>query len=163
MDNCYHTYYYKSTIMNNLNYGLICNHSRLVRLDKHFVRCLECGQSIPSQIQIKRNKTVNDFVRENKNFTRNFNRNFSNIIEQEEELSDNIPLYEYYTDRLLANTVVVNRKVKFSSDPPKYEVQVNNVRTYLTNNEIQKILRDINAVRIDEMQMNMIQKRYKLN
>ena len=41
--------------------------------------------------------------------------------------------------------------VQFVSNPPKYEVIVNGMKSYLTNEEIQKILSDINAIRVDKL------------
>lgn len=137
-----------------MDYAKICNHSRLKRINNDFVRCLECGESMISQKKMLTNKTRKDFTNENKLFIRNFNRNFTNILEETDELSNNA-FYEYYTDRLLINKIIVNRKVQFYSDPPKFEVFVNGHKSYLTNDEIRKLLADICAIRIDE---NMIKK-----
>lgn len=136
--------------MNNSNYSVICNHSRLTRIDNNFVRCLECGQSMISQQNISRNKTTQDFANENKSFSRNFDRNFTNILEETDEQS-NAPLYEFYTDRRMTNKIVVDKNCRFNSDPPKYEVIVNSFKSYLTNSEIQKLLLDINAIRVDKI------------
>lgn len=125
--------------MNNGNYSGICNHARLTRLDNNFVRCLGCGQSFVSQKSVPANKTRRDFTRENKSFTRNFDRNFSNILEEVDTVSD-APLYEYYIDRNWTNGIIINRAVKFSSDPPKYEVDINGQTAYLDNSQIMKLL-----------------------
>ncbi|AYV85575.1 MAG: hypothetical protein Satyrvirus23_18 [Satyrvirus sp.] len=135
-----------------MNYSLICNHVRLSRIDSNFVRCLDCGQSMISQEHISTNKSQKDFVKENKSFMRNFDRNFTNILEENDNKND-LPLYEFYTDRMFANKVVVDRRIRFQSSPPKYTVFINGKESYLTNNEIQKVLGDINAIRIDENQI----------
>ena len=138
--------------MNNL-YSNFCNHDRLQRIDKNFVRCLNCGQSIVCQHKISTNKSMKDFARENKNFTRNFDRNFSNILEEQSEKST-VPQYEFYTDNMMTNKIIVDRRIKFQSDPPKYEVIVNGSKYYLTNEEIQQLLSDARAVRVDESLFN---------
>lgn len=129
----------------------LCDHLRLKRLDNNFVRCLDCGQSIISQKNMIYNKTSKDFSNENKTFTRNFNRNFTNVLEEVDEESTK-PVYEYYTDRIGANNIVVNKVVQFSSDPAKFEVIVNGTKHYLTNDEIKKLLSDINAIKVDRNQ-----------
>lgn len=134
--------------MNYANYSKICDHARLIRIDSNFVRCQVCGQSMISQQYILLNKNSKDFVNENKSFIRNFDRNFTNELEETNDKLSN-PIYEYYTDHLGVNKIIVNRKVQFCSNPPKYEVIVNDSKSYLTNNEIQKILLDINAVKIN--------------
>lgn len=136
--------------MNNINYSKICNHGRLKRINNDFVRCLECGQSMISQQKMITNKTRQDFTDENKSFVRNFDRNFTNILEEVDEQSSKA-LYEYYTDHIMANKIIVNKMVQFVSNPPKYEVIVNGMKSYLTNEEIQKILSDINAIRVDKL------------
>ena len=132
----------------NVNYSNVCNHSRLERISSTCVRCLDCGQSMISQKQVPSNKSSKDFSNENKSFTKNFDRNFTNVLE-EVDIQSTRPLYEYYTDHSQSNYIVINKQVQFFSDPPKYEVSVNGSVTYLTNEQIQKILRDINAIRID--------------
>lgn len=133
----------------NIIYSKICTHNRLERISTDFVRCLDCGQSMISQSKMLLNKTRQDFTKENKSFVRNFDRNFSNTLDEVDD-QDSMPLYEYYTDRMMINKIIVNRKVQFHSQPAKYEVFVNGSKTYLTNDEIQKLLIDINALRINE-------------
>jgi hypothetical protein len=132
----------------NANYSTICDHGRLQRLNGNFVRCSDCGQSMISQINIPSNKTRHDFTNENKSFIRNFDRNFSNVLEEKENQQLE-PLYEYYTDRMMINVIVVDRRVKFDSNPPKFEVIVNGSKSYLTNDDIIKLLADSNAFRVD--------------
>lgn len=135
----------------NQNYSAICCHNRLKRINKDFVRCLDCGQSMISQRQISGNKTEKDFVKENNSFIRNFDRNFNNELEETDEFSDK-PLYEYYIDRYGVNKVIVNKKVQFYSNPPKLEVQINGSKTYLPQTDIEKLLMKINAIRINKCQ-----------
>ena len=132
----------------NVNYSKICGHNRLQRINNDFVRCLDCGQSMISQSKVVSNKTRQDFTNENKSFVRNFDRNFSNTLEEVDDQSDN-PLYEYYADRMMINKIIINRRVQFQSLPPKFEVFVNGSKTYLTNDDIQKLLIDAGAFRID--------------
>lgn len=146
--------------MQQPNYSVICNHSRLKRINDKFVRCLDCGVSMISQNNITSNKSSRDFVKENGSFLRNFDRNFSNVLEEVDEQSS-IPTFEYYTDRNFFNLVRINKVVQFYTNPSKYSVTVNNRTEYLTQAQINKILREINAVRIDEYQYNNIYK--KLN
>jgi len=101
-----------------------------------------------SQANMPTNKTRQDFTKENKSFIRNFDRNFSNVLEEIDDQSIK-PLYEYYTDRMMVNVIIIDRQVRFQSNPPKFEVIVNDTKTYLTNDEIQKLLADANAIRVD--------------
>lgn len=142
----------------NINYSKICDHDRLQRIDKNFVRCLNCGQSMISQKTMVANKTSRDFIRENKSFAKNFDRNFSNILEEVDEQSSR-PLYEYYTDRMQVNHIIVNRQIKFNSNPPKYEVSVNDDKFYLTNEQIQQMLHDTAAFRVDEFTNDVLRRR----
>lgn len=135
--------------ISNTNYSIICDHLRLKRLNQNFVRCLDCGLSMISHAKIMTNKREKDFVNENKCFVKNFDRNFSNILEEEDN-TINKPLYEYYMDRRGMNRIIVNKQVKFHSNPPKYEVIVNGSKHYLVENDIKKILTDINAIRVDK-------------
>lgn len=144
--------------MDNLAYAKICDHSRLKRLNDNFVRCLKCGQSMISQKTLSTNKSGKDFASENKLFMRNFDRNFSNVLEQVDDESSK-PLYEYYTDRLGANKIIVNRLPMFQSDPIKFEVIINGSKNYLTNDDVKKMLVDINAIRIDEDQYRFLPKK----
>lgn len=134
----------------NQHFSRICNHTRLVRIDKNFVRCLECGQSMISQQKMLANKTSRDFVNENKNFARNFDRNFSNVLEEVDSQSQ-VPLYEYYTDKNQINIIIIDRTAKFCTNPPKYEVNINGEKVYLDKEEIDKLLCDLNGIRIDEL------------
>lgn len=131
----------------NRNYSAICSHERLSRINDNFVRCLSCGQSLISQVNITGNKSRSDFTNENRAFTRNFDRNFSNELEEIDNINST-PLYEMYTDMNRINQIIVNRLPLFNSDPPKFEVTVNGEKNYLTNENIQKMLYDIRAVRI---------------
>jgi hypothetical protein len=142
--------------MNLTDYSKICNHSRLTRLDRNFVRCLDCGQSMISQKKILANKTRQDFTKENKSFGRNFDRNFTNVIEETDQ--QNVPLLEFYTDKLLANTIIINRANQLQSYPPKYRVDINGDHALLTDEQINKLLSDINAVRINGEQLRMMYK-----
>ena len=132
--------------MYNTSYSNICNHDRLERVDDNFVRCLRCGLSMISQKELASNKTRKEFTNENKNFSRNFDRNFTNMLEEVDKTTK--PVYDYYTDKLKANQIMINRQVQFSSNPAKYEVMINGTQYYLTEEEIKKILKDINAIHI---------------
>ncbi len=132
----------------NANYSMICGHSRLQRINNNFVRCQDCGQSMISQTNIPVNKTRQDFTKENKSFIRNFDRNFSNVLEETDNQQTE-PLYEYYTDRMMINVIIVDRRVQFNSDPPKFKVKVNDNRIYLTNGDIMKLLAETNVIRVD--------------
>lgn len=133
-------------------YARICNHQRLTRLNDNFVRCLDCGQSMVSHYKMALNKRQKDFTKENKSFVRNFDRNFTNVLEEIDEQT-NKPLLEYYIDRNWANLVIVNRSVQFQSSPAKYEVVINGERVYLDDLKINKILSELNAIRVDEQQV----------
>lgn len=135
--------------MYNPNYSKICYHSRLIRIDNNFVRCMECGQSIVSPKVVLGNKTRKQFTDENKTFNKNNNRNFTNLIEQMDHQS-NIPRYEYYTDKNMANVIIVNRTSQFNSDPPIYEVIINGQKVYISDGEIKKLLTDTNVLRVDK-------------
>ena len=144
----------------DINYSRVCNHPRLSRINNNFVRCLNCGQSMISQQIVPINKSRRDFSTENKSFVRNFDRNFSNVLE-EIDTEIKTPMYEYYMDRNWNNIVIINRSVQFHSSPPKFEVEINGQSYYLTDEQIKKILVDINAIKIPEEQFNHIRK--KLN
>ena len=101
------------------SYSAVCNHERLNRIDNDFVRCLACGQSLISQ----------------------------NQIEQVDNQTDQTPIYEYYSDPMELNRIIVNRCPKFSSLPIKFEVNVNGQINYLTKDQIDKMLVDIKAER----------------
>ena len=133
--------------MFNKSYGNLCNHNRFKRVDGNFVRCLDCGQSMISQKILEGNKTRNDFTKENKSFTRNFDRNFSNELDELDELSTK-PIYEYYTDRMDINKIIIDKRPVFSSNPQKYKMTINGSDNYLVQHEIHQMLWDINAIRI---------------
>lgn len=135
--------------MDNNAFGSICVHDRLERIDKNFVRCLRCGESLVSQAQVLPNKTMNEFLAETKAPLKNFDRNFSNNIEQNLN-TNNTPLLEYYMDRMKMNRVVVDRRPKFSYDQPKYVVVVNGNSDYLTDDQIYKMLSTTKCFRVDE-------------
>lgn len=138
----------------NQNYSKICTHTRLTRLNENFVRCLECGQSMISHQNIYRNKSRQDFTKENSNFVRNFDRNFSNIIE-ETDFPDK-PIYEYYIDKNGANVVIVDKTQTYSNYPIRYKVIMNGETAIMDDTQIKDILNDIRAVRIDEEQFKQI-------
>jgi hypothetical protein len=131
------------------NFSKICNHNRLKRINDNFVRCLACGESMISQKTMSTNKTRQEFTSENNSFEKNFDRNFNNIIEEQDDLSQ-MERYEYYTDRIMANKIIVNRAPWPHSHDPIFEVTVNNTKSYLKEDEIKKMLADINAIRVDE-------------
>lgn len=139
--------------MSNLSYSKICDHTRLSRLDNHFVRCLDCGQSMISHRKMLMNKTRKDFTKENKTFEKNFDRNFTNIIE---EIDHHEPIpYDYYTDKNWVNNIIIDRTVQYLSYPPQYKITINGKQTLMDNQQINKLLDDIHAIRIDEQQFMM--------
>jgi len=139
--------------MSNLSHSKICDHTRLSRLDNHFVRCLDCGQSMISHKKMLMNKTRKDFTKENKTFEKNFDRNFTNIIEETDN-HEPIP-YDYYTDKNWVNNIVIDRTVQHLSYPPQYQITINGKQTLMDNQRISKLLDDIRAIRIDEQQFMM--------
>ncbi len=141
--------------MNNFAFSTLCDHKRLTRINSNFVRCLDCGESMISQKSIVGNKNRKDFEKENKSFTRNFDRNFSNTIGENDTLN-NQPIFDYYVDRNLVNTIIVNWNIQFDSDPPKYEVFINDDKTYMTYPEIKKIISDTNCVKVDKEHIKSI-------
>ena len=132
------------------NYSRICNHPRLSRIDPNFVRCLACGVTLVSQQNALINKKQKDFSNENKSFMRNFDRNFSNNIEQTD---DQPHLLEYYIDKHKTNVVIVDRTRSFFSDPPKYKTTINGQTSFLFAEQINKLLNDIKAIRVDRRQV----------
>lgn len=143
-----------------MSYATICSHPRLERIDANFVRCLQCGQSMISQKREVRNKTRQDFTREQPQFVRNFDRNFSNELVETSRPSQSRPLYEYYTDKLGVNSIVIDRRVLFDSDPAKYRCQVNGQTSNLTQTDIHKLLAEIGAFRIDADMFNQLEASY---
>jgi len=128
----------------------LCPHNRLVRIGKDFDRCLVCGQSMINHTYANlRNKTRQEWTKENKSFVRNFDRNFSNVIEETDGFA-NQPLYEYYTDRNIVNLILLNRQSQFQSVPPVYQIWVNGEMSYLPYNKVNDILDSVGAVRIDK-------------
>lgn len=136
----------------NQHYSQICSHPRLTRLDANFVRCLNCGQSLVNQKAISKNKTSKDFVKENKSFGKNFSRNFSNEIEQVEK-NPPLPIIEYYADERFANVIILNRNSRSMRQPVEYEIIINGNKTFLTNEQISKLLTDIKAIRLTKEQI----------
>jgi hypothetical protein len=125
----------------------MCNHQRVKRLDNNFIRCLQCGQSMISQVETPINKTRAEFTQENKQFERNFHRNFSNQIEQT-DLHEPAPL-EYYTDKHNLNHVVIDRSPFYATNPPKYKVNFNGEDVVMTDEQINDVLERIKAMRIN--------------
>lgn len=133
-----------------MNFSKICYHDRTNRISNEFVKCVDCGQKI---IRIQKhiaNKTRDEFTRENKYFDKG-SRNFSNEVDFDDEDSKYVRV-EYYTDRNRVNNIVVNRLNKYFSEPPKYDVNINDKKVLLTDMQIDKLLRDTNVMRIDEHQ-----------
>lgn len=142
--------------MNSAKY-LFCNHPHLKRIDKNFVKCLDCGQSIVNQQVLQKNKSSYDFAKENEKIIKNFDRHFTNNF-IDESMSDE-QRFEYYTDRRgNGNSIKINRKIAYYSDPPQYEIIINSSKTYLPDIEISSILRSIDAIKIDEDTYNYISK-----
>jgi hypothetical protein len=132
----------------NGSYSRVCDHYRLKRINNNFVRCIDCGESMISQTTITNNKSSKDFSKENPSFARNFDRNFTNILEEiDNEYQE--PIIEYYTDGLHVNKIIVERRRIFQTNPAKYAVKINGNKYYLTNDEIKKVLTDIQAIRIN--------------
>ena len=144
----------------NVSYSAICNHPRTVRINGKFDRCLTCGQSfINSTYDTLRNKTSKDFTIENKKFTRNFDRNFTNTIEETDYI-DEPPRIEYYTDRMQTNLISVNRSETLSAHfPLKYKITVNGDFEYMDLEKIRELLARIDAVRIDKIPYETLEKR----
>lgn len=140
----------------NSSYALLCTHPRIERIDKNFVRCLQCGESMISQKNIAHNKSQRDFSKENDSFTKNFDRNFSNIIdevskpnEKNIELEQPIrPSYQFYSDRMGLNKIRINKNPAFYSHPVKHEVIINGEKYFLEGPEINKLLTDTKVSRI---------------
>lgn len=135
----------------NSSYSLICSHPRIERVDKNFVRCLQCGESMISQKNISGNKRQSDFSKENDTYTKNFDRNFTNVIEEVSNPSGRKseytipPAYEYYSDRMGINKIRIDKNPAFYSHPVKHEVIVNGKQFYLEGSEIKKLLLDTRA------------------
>jgi len=134
-----------------MNFSKICYHDKTRRINNEFVKCIDCGQKIINIQKHITNKTRNDFTQENKSFHKNFNKNFSNEIDFDDENSKYVRV-EYYADRNRVNNIIVNRLNKYFSDPPKYDVDLNDNKILLNDMQIDKLLRDTNAIRIDERQ-----------
>jgi hypothetical protein len=135
--------------MNN-RFAKLCYHERTKRIDNNFVKCIACGQKIVSIETPITNKTRQDFTNENKTFNQKFSRNFSNEIEDDDESGD--LRVEYYADRNRVNNIIINRLVKYYSDPPKYHVTINGEKVLLTDMQIDRLLCDTNVMRMDELQ-----------
>uniref|UniRef100_A0A6C0CAW0 Uncharacterized protein n=1 Tax=viral metagenome TaxID=1070528 RepID=A0A6C0CAW0_9ZZZZ len=134
-----------------MNFSKICYHDRTTRINNEFVKCVDCGQKIISIQKHIANKTRDDFTRESKVFHKSFDKNFSNEIDFDDEDSKYVRV-EYYVDRNRVNNIVVNRLNKYFSNPPKYDVNINDKKTLLTDVQIDRLLRDTNAMRVDEHQ-----------
>lgn len=143
--------------MDNNNYSFICNHDKIKRINSKFIKCLECGETMPNQSKQIQNKTGQDFVRENPSFVRNFDRNFNNQL-PDDFSSKPKKNYDFYVDPTGANRIKINRINNLYSDPPKYEVIVNDQSVYLTNSQIAKMLSDIKAIRVDKYLFKKIEK-----
>lgn len=128
-----------------MNLHNICNHSNLKRIDDNFVGCLDCKETFVNHKVVPLNKTPKDFVKENTVANRNFDRNFTNVIKSKNNTK---PIYEFYTDRTGLNNIVVDRRVLFNSNPPKYSVKLNNREHYLTDAQIIKLLKDARVARV---------------
>lgn len=137
-----------------MKYSIICYHNRIERINKDFIRCLDCGQSIVNQENILHNKSKSDFIKENKSFENNFDRNFSNVIEEMDIVKEPLPL-EFYTDKYLKNFIIIDRTIRFRAYPPKYNVNINGQEQFLTENKIKEILNTIQAIKIDEKQFRL--------
>lgn len=143
----------------NVSYSTICNHPRTVKINGDFDRCLACGQSFINPTYSKlRNKTGQDFAKENKRFVRNFDRNFTNIIEETDYINEP-PHIEYYTDRMQTNLVMVNRSDMLPGCPPKYKITVNGDFTYMELEQIRELLAQVDAVKIDEVPYRTLEMR----
>jgi len=124
----------------------LCYHKRTERIDDQFVKCYDCGHSF---VKLKKeivNKSCLDFTNENLSFDRNYYRNFTNIIEEPIEYGP--PPIEYYADKNLQNKIIVNRKIVFSADPPKYQVMVNSEPCIMTDDQIKRLLKDTKAIKM---------------
>ena len=130
----------------------MCDHAKTTRLDKNFIRCTKCGQSIISKTETYANKGMKDFVSENKSFQRNFDRNFSNVITEVENYAT--PPVEYYVDANRLNYAIVDRTVLYASNPPKYKIMVNGDTATMTNDRISEFLQQIRAIRIPKEQFD---------
>lgn len=133
----------------NIHMTTFCDHPRKKRVDKNFVRCLACGDSFVDLLTDPKNKKSDEFIRENSSFGKNFERNFNNVISVDDPYSSK-PLYEYYMDRNGTNHVIVNKQRLFNSDPPVYQIYVNNVGSKLNTVEISKILRNLKTLRVSK-------------
>jgi hypothetical protein len=130
-----------------MNFSKVCYHDRTTRINNEFVKCVECGQKIVNIQKHITNKTRDDFTRENKDFS----KVFSNEIDFDDEDRKYVRV-EYYADRNRVNNIIVNRLNKYFSNPPKYDVNINDKKILLNDMQIDKLLRDTSAMRIDEHQ-----------
>ena len=144
-----------------MNYSFLCPHKQLKRIGENFDRCLDCGQSlINPKYQELRNKTRQDFTKENRSFTRNFDQNFSNVIDEMDEVSDR-PMYEYYTDKNFVNLIKINRQIQFQRFPPVYQTWVNDQMSYLSDAQLEEILTNVQAMRIDDLQYEQLSQKFR--
>lgn len=146
-----------------MNFSSLCSHRRLVRVDKHFDKCLDCEQTIINHMYNNlRNKTRQEFTRENNSFDKNFDKNFSNKVDiydsekSENSLSSYQSANEYYCDRKFANIIKIDRQTVVYSTPRKYIVYVNGLSTTLLEDQIQELLASTGSVRIDVSQYEQL-------
>lgn len=137
-----------------------CDHERSKRLDKNFVRCIQCGQSFISQETPHQNKRMGNFVNDNNSFQRNFNRNFNNIIPEIESYAP-APT-EYYIDMKWIYYVIIDRTPIYESNPTKYKIEYGNINSSdkntntLTDTQINELLHKIKAIKIPKEQYDSI-------
>ena len=92
-----------------------------------------------------------------KNFDTHFTNNVDEVIADDQQ-------YEYYTDgRKYSNLIKINRKIAYHSNPVQYEVLINNSKTYLSDLEINNLIRSIDGIRIDEYAFASLSNKQKKN
>jgi len=134
--------------MYNNKFANLCHHDNVQRVNDDFVYCANCKQMIINKINDNGNKTSKDFAQNNNH--RNFNRNFSNEIQSpnlsypSSQINNGI---EYYSDRFNINKIMIDRKSKYYTNPPKYNVIINNEKFVLSNIEINKLILDTKVIR----------------
>jgi len=96
-------------------------------------------------------KRMNVYKNFNEKPIRNFDRNFSNTFIPEKEDS-----YEYYVDRKMQNTLVINRSKALMSIPVKYQAVWNNKETSYTDREILGIITDYGLTRVNDIDFQSI-------
>ena len=140
-----------------MDYSFFCYHQSTRRVDNNYVVCNNCGLSIVSHLQHPRNKNINDFTRENKQF--NPNKVADNIV-RFDKINNQL---EYYTDKKFLNKILIDKsstsvqyKSSNSNAVVKYKVTINDEPTYYDTDEIDAMLNKINAIRIDATQYSQI-------